>query len=97
MAKGYWVTAYREIVDPDKMAAYSKVAAPALAAAGGRFLVRGGQSTPKEAGLAERTVVVEFDSYDAALAAYESEGYQQALAVFDGAAVRDLRIIEGAE
>lgn len=97
MAKGYWVTSYREILDQDKLTAYGKLAAPALAAAGGRFLVRGGQITAKEAGQAERTVVVEFDSYEAAVAAYDSPAYQEALAVFDGGAVRDLRIVEGTD
>jgi uncharacterized protein (DUF1330 family) len=97
MAKGYWVTEYREILDQEKLTAYGKLAGPALTAAGGRFLVRGGQSTPKEAGLAQRTVVIEFDSYQAALAAYETEGYRQARAALDGGVVRDLRIVEGAD
>lgn len=97
MAKGYWVTEYREIVDPEKLAAYGKLAGPAVTAAGGRFLVRGGQSTPKEAGLAQRTVVIEFDSYQAALDAYDTEDYRKARAVLDGGVVRDLRIVEGVD
>jgi uncharacterized protein (DUF1330 family) len=97
MAKGYWVTEYREIVDQEKLTAYGRLAGPALTEAGGRFLVRGGRSTPKEAGLAQRTVVVEFDSYEAALAAYDSEDYQKALAALDGGVIRDLRIVEGVD
>jgi uncharacterized protein (DUF1330 family) len=41
MAKAYWVVCYRAIKNPDKLAAYAKLAAPAIQAAGGRFLVRG--------------------------------------------------------
>jgi uncharacterized protein (DUF1330 family) len=96
MAKGYWVTAYQSVSDPEKLAEYGKLAGPAIEAAGGRFLTRGGQVTAHEAGKAERTVVVEFDSYAQAVAAYQSEPYQRALAVLDGAVVRDLRIVEGA-
>jgi uncharacterized protein (DUF1330 family) len=97
MAKGYWVTAYRSISDPDKLAAYGKLAGPAITEAGGKFLIRGGQLTTHEAGLAQRTVVIEFPSYEAALAAHETDGYQQALAALDGGAERDLRIVEGVD
>jgi uncharacterized protein (DUF1330 family) len=97
MAKGYWVVAYRSISDTDKLAAYGKLAGVAIAEAGGKFLARGGQVTPHEAGVAERTVIVEFPSYEAAVAAYGSEAYRRALEVFDGAAERDLRITEGVE
>lgn len=97
MAKGYWVVAYRSITDADKLAAYGKIASIAVDESGGRFLARGGQVTPHEAGLQERTVLVEFPSYEIAVAAYHSETYQRALAAFDGAAERDLRIIEGVD
>ena len=40
MAKGYWISAYREIKDPAKLAAYAELAAPAVKANGGNFLVR---------------------------------------------------------
>ena len=72
MAKGYWMTAYREILDAEKLAAYVALAADAVQANGGRFLVRGGQIEPKEHAVAERTVLVEFDSYEAALTTYAS-------------------------
>jgi uncharacterized protein (DUF1330 family) len=50
-----------------------------------------------EAGEVTRTVVIEFDSVEQARAAHESPGYQAALAALDGGAVRDLRIVPGAE
>ena len=96
MAKGYWISAYREINDPTKLATYAELAAPAVKANGGNFLVRGGAITAKEAGVAERTVVVEFPSYDVALETYESDAYQAALVKLADGVVRDFRIVEGA-
>ena len=95
MAKAYWVSCYRSIKDPDKLAAYAKLAAPAIEAAGGRFLARGVPAKTYEQGLKQRTVLVEFDSLAAANAAHDGPGYQQALRVFGDAAERDFRIIEG--
>ncbi|MCG8626354.1 MAG: DUF1330 domain-containing protein [Proteobacteria bacterium] len=97
MAKGYWVSVYRKVHDADKLAAYARLAMPALEAQGGRFLVRGIPAEVKENGLKERTVVVEFPSLDAALAAHASPQYAEALAALDGAVEREIRIIEGFE
>ncbi|PNE37450.1 DUF1330 domain-containing protein [Streptomyces noursei] len=95
MAKGYLVGTYRSVRDSEKLAAYGKLAKTALEAAGGRILARGGRVTAFESGVPERTVLVEFPSYDAAVAAYLSEDYQQALAVLDDGADRDVRVVEG--
>ena len=98
MAKGYWITTYRSISNPDALAAYAKLAAPALTAAGGRFLARGMPVKTMEQGLMERTVLIEFPSVDQAITAYNSPGYKQALAALGkDAAVRDIRVIEGVE
>ena len=97
MAKAYWVSCYRSISNPDAVAAYAKLAGPALAAAGGRFLARGIPAQTYEAGIKQRMVVVEFDSVAAAMACYDGAAYQAALKVFNGAAERDSRIIEGLE
>ena len=94
MAKAYWITAYRSIRDPEALAAYAKLAAPALQAAGGRFLARGLPAHVYEGGLSERTVLIEFESVARAIAAHDSPGYQQALRALAGGAERDLRIIE---
>jgi uncharacterized protein (DUF1330 family) len=93
MAKGYWITAYRKVSDPEKLAAYAKLAGPALVAAGGRFLARGTASKVYEAGLLERTVLIEFDSVEKAVAAYETLAYQAAIAALGNGAERDLRIV----
>jgi uncharacterized protein (DUF1330 family) len=95
MPKGYILSAYREIHDPEKLAAYGALAGPAVEAAGGRFLARGGAVTAYEHGLDQRTVVIEFESYDVALQLYESKLYKEALAVLGDAVIRDFRVVEG--
>ena len=95
MTKAYWITFYREIKDPVKLAAYAKLAGPALEAAGGRFLARGIPAHTYEAGQSERAVVIEFESVEQAIAAHDGRGYQAALAALAGGAIRDLRIVPG--
>ncbi|CAB3809711.1 hypothetical protein LMG28614_07105 [Paraburkholderia ultramafica] len=97
MAKGYWIAAYRAIHDESKLAAYGALAGPAVKAAGGRFLVRGGEVAAFEAGLKQRTVVVEFPSYEQALAAYQSKAYQEVLAILGDGAERDARVVAGVD
>src|SRR5215472_18216871 len=96
MAKAYWVATYRSISNPDALAAYAKLAGPAITAAGGRFVVRGNPAKAYESGLMQRVVVIEFDSVDKAVAAHDSEAYQAALKVLGSGADRDIRIVEGA-
>jgi uncharacterized protein (DUF1330 family) len=96
MAKAYWISAYQSISDNEALAAYAKLAGPSLTAAGGKFLARGVPAAVKESGLQQRTVLIEFESVEAALAAYNSPGYKEALiALGSNAVVRDIRIIEG--
>jgi len=97
MKKGYWVVSYRAISDESAVKAYAALAVPAVQSFGGRFLTRStSQVQAHEAGLRQRTVVVEFDSYDIALAAHESAAYQKALQALGSGAERDYRILEGA-
>jgi len=95
MAKGYWIAFYRSVSNPAALAEYAKLAAPAIQSGGGRFIARGTPYRTYEAGLDQRTVVIEFDSVQSAVATYESAGYQAALKVLGSAAERDLRILEG--
>jgi|RhiMetdeSRZDD1v2_1073273.scaffolds.fasta_scaffold197468_1 uncharacterized protein (DUF1330 family) len=97
MPKAYWVTTYREIKDPAKLAAYAKLAPLALAPFGVRYLCRGNPNATYESGLKERLVVSEFPSLDKAIAGHDSPGYQEALRALGDGAVRDIRIIEGLE
>jgi uncharacterized protein (DUF1330 family) len=93
MPKAYWITTYRSITDVDALAAYAKLALPALTSAGGRFLVRGMPAKTYEHGLDQRVVVIEFDSVEQAIAAHDSLAYQDALRLLGNGAVRDLRIV----
>ena len=97
MAKAYWIAAYRSVRDQEVLAAYAKLAGPALQAAGGRFLARGLPARVYEGGLDQRIALIEFDSVGQAIAAHDSPGYQQALRVLGHAADRDLRIVESVE
>jgi uncharacterized protein (DUF1330 family) len=97
MPKAYWVVTYRTIKNPDAWQAYAKLAVPAINAAGGEFIVRSKPVKTMEAGLAERVVLIEFDSLDKALAAYESPAYKEALkALGSGNVERDMRVVEAA-
>jgi uncharacterized protein (DUF1330 family) len=96
MAKAYWIAFYHSIKNPDAFAAYAKIAPAAIQAVGGRFVVRGNPAKVYEQGLAQRVVMIEFDSLEKALAAHDGPGYQEALKVLGkGSVERDLRIVEG--
>lgn len=95
MAKGYWITLYHSVSNPDALAEYAKLATAAIQAAGGRFLVRGVPARSYEAGVKERSIVIEFDSVKSAIAAYESPAYQAALKALGSSAKRDMRLVEG--
>ena len=95
MAKAYWVATYRSISNPAALAEYARLAGPAIQSGGGRFLARGIPAKTFEAGKDQRTVVIEFDTVQQATATYEGTAYQTALRALDGAAERDIRILEG--
>ena len=95
MPKAYWINAFRKVNDPAKVDAYRKLAGPVMEASGAKFLVRGDPAKVYEAGLMQRTVVIEFPSVEAAIAAHDSPGYQAALKALGDGAERDLRIVEG--
>lgn len=95
MPKAYWISSYRQISHPDKLVAYAKLAGPAIEQGGGRFLARSTAAKAYEDGRLERTVIIEFDSVEQAVAVHESPAYQQALAALDDGAVRDMRIVPG--
>jgi uncharacterized protein (DUF1330 family) len=97
MKKGYWVVVYRSLSDESAVKAYAVLAGPAIESLGGRLLTKSiSRVQTHEAGLQQRAVLVEFDSYEIALAAYESEAYRKALQALGSGAERDFRIVEGA-
>jgi uncharacterized protein (DUF1330 family) len=93
--KGYWVVSYKSVTNPAALAEYGKLAGAALEKLGGRTIIAGMPAKAHEAGAEQRVVVVEFDSIEKAVAAYESEEYRPALKALGHAAQRDFRIVEG--
>ena len=95
MKKGYWVVAYRSVLDESALKEYGKLALAAIEAAGGKIFIRGSKVEAREAGLDQRVVMAEFESFEKAVATYNSDAYQAALCVLGSAAERDFRIVEG--
>jgi len=96
MPKAYWVVSYRSVKNPEAWQAYAKLAAPAINASGGRFLIRNKPAKIYEAGIPERVVLVEFDSLDKAIACHDTAAYKEALKVLGtGNVERDMRVVEG--
>jgi uncharacterized protein (DUF1330 family) len=81
--------------NPAAVAAYAKLAGPAVIAHGGRYLARADAVKIYEQGIAQRTVVTEFDSVEQAIAAHDSPAYQAALQALGNACERDVRIVGG--
>lgn len=94
MAKAYWV-ARVDVQDPDAYKNYVAANAEAFKKYGARFLVRAGRFEVMEGGSRSRNVVIEFDSYDQAMACYKSPEYMRAKALRDTASEGDLVIVEG--
>ncbi|MEQ9607404.1 MAG: DUF1330 domain-containing protein [Kiloniellaceae bacterium] len=94
MAKGYWV-ARVDVSDAEAYKKYIAANAEPFAEFGARFLVRAGQFENPEGGSRSRNVVIEFPSYEAALACYKSPGYQKAIHLRRNASDSDLVIVEG--
>ena len=95
MAKGYWIATQNNIPEPNKYSAYAKVP---LNEFNGKIVIAGSTETGIEDGLIGlRSVIVEFDTYETALAAYNSASYQKAIMELDGTLKRDFRIIRGAD
>ena len=97
MPKAYAIVACRSISDPEKLAAYAKLAFP------GRYIFWGAYpgsrrcGVAREQGFKERTVVLEYPSLEKATAAYDSPAYGEALKALGDGTVRDFRTVEGVE
>ena len=95
--KAYWI-AHVDIADPEQYSEYTRRAPAAFARYGGKFLARGGRSEALEGRpTPQRSVVIEFDSYEQAVACYRSAEYQEACAHRHGVAKADIVIVEGFE
>jgi uncharacterized protein (DUF1330 family) len=91
----YWISTYLDVTDPAKLQAYAALAGPAILDNGGTFLARSEAALAYEAGKLERSVVIAFDSVEAAQTCHDSPAYQEALAALGDGALRDLRIVPG--
>lgn len=96
MAKGYWIV-HVTVEDVENYPDYMKAAGAAVAAHGGKFRVRGGQYAVPEGAARERHVIIEFESFEAAKAAYDADDYQAAAKLRQAYAQTDLIIVEGAD
>lgn len=94
MAKGYWIVRV-DVSDPEVYGQYVKANAEPLGRYGAKFLVRGGTHEAVEGTARARNVVIEFPSYEAALACFKDEGYQRAKAIRDPVATAEVVVIEG--
>ena len=92
--KGYWI-GHIDVTDAEGYKPYMVADQAPFGLFGGRYLVRGGKQEIPEGKTRSRTVVLEFPSYDAALACFRSPGYQAAKKLRDGKAEFDLVIVEG--
>ena len=92
-----YVIADVDVSDPVRYEAYKALTPGAVAAAGGRFVVRGGRHETLEGHwVPGRVVVIEFPSYEAAKAFYDSPPYVAARAAREGATRRfNMVIVEG--
>lgn len=95
MTKGYWIVRV-SVKDAERYPEYLAAARPAFEKFGANFIVRGGTFAAMEGQARERNVVVEFESYDRALACYRSPEYQRAKLVRQKYADADFIVIEGA-
>ena len=95
MPKGYFVSAHRSEADPEKRAAYLKLAGPAIQKYNGKILASTNKIKVFEDGKVEQTVLIEFESFEKAVEFIDSKEYQDALLALDGGANRDCRVFEG--
>lgn len=94
MPKGYWVGRV-DVTDADAYKAYVAANAKAFAKYGAKFLVRGGKHETVEGSSRARNVVLEFESFEKALACYHSPEYAEAMALRLPHATVDMIVVEG--
>jgi uncharacterized protein (DUF1330 family) len=96
MPKGYMI-AHVTVTDPDAYKEYVVKDTPILEGFGGRFIVRGGEAQVMEGETQERHVIIEFPSYQAALAAYNDPEYQKVAEIRRRNSESTIIVVEGAE
>ncbi|MEO1331591.1 MAG: DUF1330 domain-containing protein [Pseudomonadota bacterium] len=94
MAKGYWI-GHIDVHDDETYKKYVEADTPVVAAYGGKFLVRGGEIGVSEEAPRSRNVVIEFESFEQAMACYQSPEYQAAKKFRDAASTGGVMVIKG--
>jgi uncharacterized protein (DUF1330 family) len=94
MPKAYWI-ARVTVGNPDQYKLYAEATPAAFTKYGARILARGGKYNQLEGEGRPRNVVIEFPSYDEAIACYNSPEYQAAKAKRKGAGEAEIVIVEG--
>ena len=94
MPKGYWI-ARVDVTDPEIFKEYATANAVAFGKFGGRFVVRGGRFEAVDGDHRQRNVIVEFPTFEAALACWHSPEYQHAYKLRAKASVGDTVVVEG--
>ena len=93
-----YVIVETDVTDPERYEQYKAASPAAVAAGGGRFLVRGGEIAVLEGDWQPaRLVVLEFEDLAAAKRWYESQAYQQARKLREGAAYLRMVAVQGVE
>ena len=93
-AKGYWIV-LATVNEPSRFGNYTAVAGPLIVSYGGRVLARGDVAQVVEGSVPGRPYVIEFPSYEAAQACFNSPGYQDAISLRAGVAEFQIVVVEG--
>lgn len=94
MNKGYWIVK-ADVYDQEKFLAYASKTPSALNKYGGKFLARAGRYEVVEGSTRSRNTIIEFPSFDMAMACWNSEEYQEAKQHRLGTAELDIVVVEG--
>lgn len=94
MPKGY-IIGHIEVTDPETYPEYVRLDTPILQGLGGQFIVRAGQGEVREGQVGSRHVIIEFPSFEAALAAYDDPEYQQVAEIRRACANSVIVVVEG--
>ena len=93
MPGAYLIVLYTRIEEPDRLGRYAELAGPAIEVFGGRIVAKGAPAKAYEKGAKELSVLVAFDSIEAATGMYESDAYQKSLDALGARNIRDVRIL----
>ena len=95
MKKGYWISLYLKIDNPENLKKYAEIVTPIIKGFGGTPLVRGGEHQTFDGDNFIRTVIWEFPSYKKAFECHQSKEYQAGWEIAKETTVRHMQIVEG--